>query len=112
MTQKLIPERLKTAREKTGMSMAEAARQLNLSKIGYCRYEYGERTPSIQTVEVIARCFKTSVEYLTGQSDDITPDFLIISKNSNPELFHLAEIYSQDPVAAERINKLFKELTE
>ena len=111
MTQKLIPERLKTAREKTGMSMAEASRQLSLSKIGYCRYEYGERTPSIQTIEVIARCFNTSVEYLTGQTEDISPDYVIINKNSEPELYNLAEIYSKDPEIAERINKLIKELT-
>ena len=43
MENQLIPERLKMAREKLGITMAEASRRLNLSKIGYCRYVYGER---------------------------------------------------------------------
>ena len=39
MSAQLIPERLKIARENLGITMAEASRRLNLSKIGYCRYE-------------------------------------------------------------------------
>lgn len=94
MTNQLIPERLKSARESLGISMAEAARRLNLSKIGYCRYEYGDRTPSPQTVEVIARVLGTSVAYLTGESKDMKPDFIMISKKEAPELFELIETLS------------------
>lgn len=94
MTNQLIPERLKSARESLGISMAEAARRLNLSKIGYCRYEYGDRTPSSQTVEVIARVLGTSVAYLTGESEDMKPDFIMISKKEAPELFELIKTLS------------------
>ncbi len=87
MESKLISERIKYARENIGITKAEAARRLNLSKIGYCRYEYGERTPSAQTLEVIARCFHTSVDYLTGSTDDIQPDSIVISKKDNPTMF-------------------------
>ena len=89
MNEQLLSERIKIARENLGITKAEAAWRLNLSKIGYCRYEYGERTPSIQTLEVIARCFNTSIDYLTGKSDDITPDQVIISKKDNPIIFEL-----------------------
>ena len=34
MSAKLIPERLKIVRENMGITMAEASRRLNLSKIG------------------------------------------------------------------------------
>ena len=91
MTPRLIPERLKKVREKEGITMAEASRSLNLSKIGYCRYEYGERAPSMQTVEVIAQCFHTSVEYLVGLSDSPDPIQVVINKNDNPALFELVE---------------------
>lgn len=57
MSAKLIPERLKFVRENMGITMAEASRRLNLSKIGYCRYEYGERVPSQQTLEIIDSMF-------------------------------------------------------
>ena len=83
----IIAERLRTAREKVGITKAEASRRLNLSKIGYCRYESGERTPSVQTLEVIALCFGTSVSYLTGETDEMTPDKIVIEKSKNPALF-------------------------
>ena len=92
MSTHLIPERLKSARENLGITMAEASRRLNLSKIGYCRYEYGERVPSPQTVEVIAQCFNTSVDYLVGLSDDPKPTQIVIDKHKNPELFTLIEL--------------------
>ena len=89
MNEQILPKRIKIARENIGITKAEAARRLNLSKIGYCRYEYGERTPSIQTLEVIARCFNTSTAYLTGETDDITPDCFVISQKDNPVMFEL-----------------------
>lgn len=89
MDGKILSERLKIARENIGITKAEAARRLNLSKIGYCRYEYGERTPSIQMIEVIARCFNTSVDYLTGKTVDSSPDSIVINKGDNPMMFEL-----------------------
>lgn len=89
MNNEVLSERIKTAREQIGITKAEAARRLNLSKIGYCRYEYGERTPSPQTVELIAQCFNTSVEYLSGSTDDIRPNYIIISKKNTPHMFDL-----------------------
>ena len=89
MENQLIPERLKMAREKLGITMAEASRRLNLSKIGYCRYEYGDRTPSSQTVDAIAECFWVSSAYLYGDSESMSPDYLKITKKDNPLLYNL-----------------------
>ncbi|MBR5974060.1 MAG: helix-turn-helix transcriptional regulator [Clostridiales bacterium] len=108
MKSELDIARLKKAREGKGITMAEAARRLNLSKIGYCRYEYGERTPSTQTLEAIARCFGTSVAYLTGESEDISPDIIIIEKEKDPELFLLVQRISADKDAASRILEYYK----
>ena len=91
MPTQLIPERLKEAREKMGITMAEASRRLKLSKIGYCRYEYGERVPSTQTLEIIAQCFNTSVDYLVGLSDSPDATQIVIDKNKDPDLFSLIE---------------------
>ena len=91
MDNNVLKERLKTAREKKGLSKAEAARRLNLTSLGYYRYEYGERTPSPQTLGAIAECFGTTVSYLTGETDDPTPDYIIVSKDKNPALFDLVQ---------------------
>ena len=114
MNEQLLSERIKIARENLGITKAEAARRLNLSKIGYCRYEYGERTPSIQTLEVIARCFNTSTAYLTGETDDITPDQVIISRKDDPIIFELVtSLQNEDDESLKRLltyyNSLIKE---
>ena len=67
---KFVPERLVALRTAQGITRAEAARQLNMSAMGYGRYEKGERTPSFQTVSYIAQYFNTSTDYLYGLSDD------------------------------------------
>ena len=89
MADKLIKERLKAVREGLGINMAEASRRLELSKMGYLRYERGDREPSLQSIEFIAERFGTSVEYLTGKTDDPSPSKLVISKKADPELFDL-----------------------
>ena len=94
MSKDIIAQRIITAREKLGITKAEAARRLNLSNIGYCRYEYGDRTPSLQTLEVIAQCFGTSVAYLTGETDEFEPDKIVIDKSANPDLFELIQAIS------------------
>ena len=111
MSENIISQRLISAREHVGITKAEAARRLNLSSIGYCRYEYGDRTPSKQTLEVIAQCFGTSVAYLTGETDEFAPDKIVVDKNTNPELFNLLNVCANsDDAALRRISLYAKEL--
>ena len=86
-----IPERLKGIREERNLSKAAAARMLNLSKMGYLRYETGDRTPSYQTIVFMAQKLGTSPEYLTGKEDTPEPREYIISKTDDPELFALIQ---------------------
>ena len=86
-----IPERLKEIREERNLIKAAAARLLNLSKMGYLRYESGDRTPSYQTIVFMAQKLGTSPEYLTGEEDSPEPREYIISKTDDPELFALIQ---------------------
>ena len=82
----LIPERLKSARERLNLSKAEAARRIGLTAASYVRYEAGDRRPSPQVIISIAEKMNTSVAYLSGETDDISPDVINIHKNSDPIL--------------------------
>ena len=84
--------RLKECREAAGISKMEAAKRMHLSQPAYLRYESGERTPSLQTLTVIATVLNTSIEYLIDQSDDPTPVSFTISKADDPALFELIRI--------------------
>lgn len=85
-------DRLKECREKLGISKMEAAKRMQLSQPAYLRYEAGTRIPSFQTLTVIANVLNTSIEYLTGQSDDSCPTSYTVSKSTDSELFELISI--------------------
>ena len=86
-----MPERLTALRTAQGITRAEAARMLNMSAMGYGRYEKGERTPSYQTVSFIAQFFNTSTDYLYGLSDDDTALTITIHSSDDPDLFLLLQ---------------------
>lgn len=96
-------ERLIYIREKLGINKAEAARRLNMSAMGYGRYEKGEREPSYQTVCFIAEAFGTTPDYLYGESEIDSCDSITVSSASNPLLFELITSMQNDPMLAERL---------
>ena len=104
-----IPERLKEIREERNLSKAAAARMLNLSKMGYLRYETG--APSYQTIVFMAQKLGTSPEYLTGIENTPEPREYIISKTDDPELFALIQdMMDTKKEARTRLLAYYKEL--
>lgn len=97
------PERLISLRQSLGINKAEAARRLNISAMGYGRYENGEREPSYQTVSFIAQTFNSSVDYLYGKTDDKNATTLTISAKDEPDLFFLVESIRNDSHMLERL---------
>ena len=109
----LIPERLKFAREKLNLSKAEAARRIGLTAASYVRYEAGDRCPSPQVIISIAEKLETSVAYLSGETDDISPDVISIHKNSDPILFELIKnTQSADDTTLQRLLSYYHQLTK
>ncbi len=106
-------DRLIECRKKLGISKLEAAKRIGISQPAYLRYEAGTRTPSITTIEKMAEVFSTSTNYLTGESDDPTPNKLVINQKDQPFLFDLAQTCSN--FEANQLNRLIayaKELHE
>ena len=94
MSTSLNTQRLKECRERIGVSKMEVAKRSGLSQPAYLRYESGERTPSVQTLHIIASVLNTSIEYLTDMTNDPSPTRYIISKKDNPELFSIIKLCS------------------
>ena len=112
MEKEILCDRLKKAREALDITKAEAARRLGLTTIGYCRYEYGDRTPSMQTLNIIAQCFDTSVDYLLGKTDDPAPDILVINRLENPDLFRLIELCRKDTSSMDRLLAYYSKISK
>lgn len=107
----LVPERLKTARETLNLSKAEAARRIGLTAASYVRYEAGDRSPSPQVLRSIAEKLGTSVAFLSGGTDDISPDVISISKNDDPLLFELIRAAkNEDDTTLKRLLSCYHQL--
>jgi transcriptional regulator with XRE-family HTH domain len=106
-----IPERLISVRKSLGINKSEAARLLNLSAMGYGRYEKGEREPSYQTVSYIAQIFNTSVDYLYGYSDEMNVRTTTVSEKDEPELFLLIELTRKDGKLLPRLLEYAEQLS-
>ncbi len=98
-----VPERLISLRKSLGINKAEAARRLNMSAMGYGRYENGDREPSFQTVSFIAQTFNSSTDYLYGLSESKEPVSITVSSADEPELFMLVESARNDAELLKRL---------
>ena len=57
---------LRAARERSGKTQAQVAKETGVSQLSYQRYEYNTREPSVQTAIRIARVLDSTVEELFG----------------------------------------------
>lgn len=109
MKSTLKPDRLISCRQKLGITQSEAAERIGVSQPAYQRYEAGVRIPSIQVVKEMAKVFSVSEAYLTGDSEQSVPDYVVINREDNPLLFSIVEQCKDlDDKQLEKIMKLFK----
>lgn len=95
--------RLIQIRESLGINKSEAARRLNMSAMGYGRYESGSREPSFQTVSFIADIFGTTTDFLYGETEEVSRNSITISADKNPEMFRLFEAINNNADLARRL---------
>ena len=97
-------ERLIACRKKLGITKQDAAIQMQLSQPAYLRYESGERTPSIHVIHYMAHILGTSADYLTGKTDNPSPDNYVIHAKENSELFTFIDTYKHsNPETQQRL---------
>lgn len=109
MKSTLKPDRLISCRQKLGLTQTEAAERIGVSQPAYQRYEAGVRTPSIQVVKEMAKAFCVSEAYLTGDSEQSLPDYVVVTREENPLLFSIVEQCKDlDEKQLEKMLKLIK----
>ena len=113
MNNTLNCERLIACRKALGITKQEAAKRMQMSQPAYLRYESGARTPSIHVIYYMAHILNTSADYLTGKTDNPTPNTYWVNADAEPELFTLVETYSKsDSGSKERLLSYFGKLSE
>lgn len=68
-------ERIKILRLDSDYSQQELADFLKLTRSAYSNYENGLRTIPLEVLAKIAAFYHTSVDYLMGLTDEMTPYF-------------------------------------
>ena len=63
-------ERLKELRTSRNLTQKQVYESVQMSPIGYQRYEYGDREPAYEKLLALADYFDVSLDYLVGRSDD------------------------------------------
>lgn len=68
---KAFCERLKELREEKGISQVELSKQLKykLSASAIGRWENGERSPTLESLIILADFFCVTLDYLAGRQD-------------------------------------------
>lgn len=61
-----LGQRIKYLRKQSSFTQAQLTKKLNKSKSAICRYESGEKEPSLDTLIDIATLFNVSLDYLVG----------------------------------------------
>ena len=112
-TTTLNRERLIECRKKLGITKQQAAIRMQLSQPAYLRYESGERTPSIHVIYYMAHILGTSADYLTGKTDNPTPNCHYIYEADKPELFSLIDkVRNCDSDTQKRLMTYFQMISE
>lgn len=66
-------KRIRDLREDRDLSQTEIARILNMSQTGYSKYEVGTNDIPTKILIKLAKFYNTSIDYLLGITDEITP---------------------------------------
>ena len=67
-----IAERLLELRKSRNLTQRQVYTGIDMSPLGYQRYEYGERKPGYDQLIRLADFYNVSIDYLVGRSDNPT----------------------------------------
>jgi transcriptional regulator with XRE-family HTH domain len=97
----MFHERVENLRIKRGISKAELCRQLKIPPTTYSGYSLGTREPDLETVEMFAKYFNVSVDYLVSGTriggefqkklDKMVDDFVGLNEEDQDTILNLME---------------------
>lgn len=63
----ILPTRLRMERARVKLTQAQVADGTDLTTAAICQYENGDRTPTLQKLQSLAKFYNVSLDYLTGR---------------------------------------------
>lgn len=90
-----LAERLQSLREKSGITQAEQARLLGITRSSVNAWELGISVPSTQYIVELARLFHVSTDYLLGVEETATISVRGLTKRQVASLLETAACYRE-----------------
>ena len=91
----MVADKIKTLREQKGITQAELAKQLGITRSSVNAWEMGISVPSTQYIVELAYIFKVSTDYLLGVDTTATVSVAGLSEKDiqivNALIYHLRE---------------------
>lgn len=81
----MIGKRLKELRERNGLTQVEISKYLNTQQASYSKYENDKRTPDYETLIKLSKLYKTSIDYILGNSIENESELSKIEKQLTKE---------------------------
>ena len=91
----MIADKIKILREKRGMTQAELARKLGVTRSGVNAWEMGITTPSTQYIVELSLLFKVSTDYLLDMPVMTTVSVDGLSDREIASVVEIIECYKQ-----------------
>ena len=91
----MIADKIKLLREKGGMTQADLARRLGVTRSGVNAWEMGITTPSTQYVVELSLLFKVSTDFLLDMPNGITISVDGLSDREIASLIEIANCYRE-----------------
>lgn len=100
-----ISENITKLRKARNWSQDELAKRIGSSRVMIGKYERGDNMPSVEVMVRLTEALEVSLDYLVGQSDNITYDKEMISRLENVEklpqeeksrIFHFIDLIIRD----------------
>ena len=89
----VIADKIKTLREKKGVTQSELANTLGITRSAVNAWEMGITVPSTQYVVELAKFFNVSADYLLGLSSTSTISVDGLNEREIASLVEIAECY-------------------
>jgi transcriptional regulator with XRE-family HTH domain len=91
-----LGQRLKTARENSGMKNKEVAAVLNIDSTTLSKYESNTREPTLSTIVELTKLYNTNLDWLiTGEKKYLKPLVLEDEQKKLLDLFKDADEYTK-----------------
>lgn len=88
-----LADRIRSLRESTGLTQAEIARRLGISRSGVNAWEMGLSVPSTQYIVELARNFGVSTDYILGMKETSTISVNGLSQKQVAALLNIIDCF-------------------